>query len=70
VGDLPLLSSTGWICRTIPAPGACGTDACVGGNSKAPIGVVSFAQNLFMAAMGAAMPAGSKTALRLGLGRW
>jgi glutaredoxin len=29
--------------------------ACVGGNSKAPLGVVSFAENLMMAAMGAAL---------------
>jgi hypothetical protein len=42
----------------------------VSGNSKTPIDVVSFAPNLFMAAMGAAMFAGSKTALSLGLGRW
>jgi glutaredoxin len=32
--------------------------ACVGGNSKTPLGVVSFAENLIMAAMGAAMLAG------------
>ena len=29
--------------------------ACVGGNSKTPLGVVSFAENLIMALMGAAM---------------
>ena len=29
--------------------------ACVGGNSKAPLGVVSFAENLMMAAMGTAL---------------
>jgi len=29
--------------------------ACVGGNSKAPLGVVSFAENLMMAVMGAAI---------------
>jgi len=29
--------------------------ACVGGNSKTPLGVVSFAENLIMAAMGAVM---------------
>jgi glutaredoxin len=29
--------------------------ACVGGNAKVPLGVVSFAENLFMALMGAAM---------------
>lgn len=32
--------------------------ACVGGNSKAPLGVVSFAENLIMALMGGAMLAG------------
>ncbi|MEB3104364.1 MAG: MauE/DoxX family redox-associated membrane protein [Cyanobacteriota bacterium] len=32
--------------------------ACVGGNSKTPLGVVSFAENLIMAAMGAVMVAG------------
>ena len=32
--------------------------ACVGGNSKTPLGVVSFAENLLMAAMGAVMLAG------------
>ena len=32
--------------------------ACVGGNAKTPLGVVSFAENLIMAAMGAAMLAG------------
>ena len=32
--------------------------ACVGGNSKTPLGVVNFAENLIMAAMGAAMLAG------------
>jgi hypothetical protein len=32
--------------------------ACVGGSSKTPLGVVSFAENLIMAAMGAAMLAG------------
>jgi len=32
--------------------------ACVGGNSKTPLGPVSFAENLIMAAMGAAMLAG------------
>ncbi|MEY4352185.1 MAG: hypothetical protein RLZZ609_426 [Cyanobacteriota bacterium] len=32
--------------------------ACVGGNSKTPLGVVSFAENLIMAAMGAVMLAG------------
>ena len=32
--------------------------ACVGGNSKTPLGLVSFAENLIMAAMGAAMLAG------------
>jgi glutaredoxin len=31
--------------------------ACVGGNSKTPLGVVSFAENLIMAAMGAVMHA-------------
>lgn len=29
--------------------------ACVGGNSRAPLGVVSFAENLMMASMGAAL---------------
>jgi len=29
--------------------------ACVGGNARVPLGVVSFAENLFMALMGAAM---------------
>jgi len=29
--------------------------ACVGGNAKVPLGLVSFAENLFMALMGAAM---------------
>ena len=29
--------------------------ACVGGNSRTPLGVVSFAENLIMALMGAAM---------------
>ena len=29
--------------------------ACVGGNSKTPLGVVSFAENLMMALMGALM---------------
>lgn len=29
--------------------------ACVGGNSKAPLGVVSFAENLIMPLMGAVM---------------
>jgi hypothetical protein len=29
--------------------------ACVGGNSRTPLGVVSFAENLIMAAMGAVM---------------
>ena len=29
--------------------------ACVGGNSRAPLGVVSFAENLMMAGMGAAL---------------
>jgi glutaredoxin len=33
--------------------------ACVGGNSTTPLGVVSFAENLMMAAMGAVMLAGS-----------
>ncbi|MEB3319758.1 MAG: hypothetical protein VKI63_02315 [Cyanobium sp.] len=28
---------------------------CVGGNSRTPLGVVSFAENLIMAAMGAVM---------------
>jgi len=32
--------------------------ACVGGNSKPPLGVVSFAENLIMALMGAVMLAG------------
>ncbi|MEB3321184.1 MAG: MauE/DoxX family redox-associated membrane protein [Cyanobium sp.] len=32
--------------------------ACVGGNSRTPLGVVSFAENLLMAAMGAVMLAG------------
>ncbi len=32
--------------------------ACVGGNSKTPLGVVSFAENLIMAAMGAALLVG------------
>jgi glutaredoxin len=32
--------------------------ACVGGNSKTPLGVVSFAENLIMAAMGAVMLTG------------
>ena len=32
--------------------------ACVGGNSKTPLGVVSFAENLIMAAMGLAMLTG------------
>ena len=32
--------------------------ACVGGKSKTPLGVVSFAENLIMAAMGAVMLAG------------
>jgi glutaredoxin len=32
--------------------------ACVGGNAKTPLGVVSFAENLIMAAMGAVMLAG------------
>jgi hypothetical protein len=32
--------------------------ACVGGNSKTPLGAVSFAENLIMAAMGAVMLAG------------
>jgi hypothetical protein len=32
--------------------------ACVGGNSTTPLGVVSFAENLIMAAMGAVMLAG------------
>ena len=32
--------------------------ACVGGNSRTPLGMVSFAENLIMAAMGAAMLAG------------
>lgn len=32
--------------------------AGVGGNSKTPLGVVSFAENLIMAAMGAVMLAG------------
>ncbi|MBM5825670.1 MAG: glutaredoxin [Cyanobacteria bacterium M_surface_10_m2_119] len=32
--------------------------ACVGGNSRTPLGVVSFAENLIMAAMGAVMLAG------------
>jgi hypothetical protein len=32
--------------------------ACVGGNSKTPFGVVSFAENLIMAAMGAALLVG------------
>ena len=32
--------------------------ACVGGNAKTPLGVVSFAENLIMAAMDAAMLAG------------
>lgn len=32
--------------------------ACVGGNSKTPLGVVSFAENLIMAAMGVAMLTG------------
>ena len=32
--------------------------ACVGGNSKTPLGVVSFAENLIMASMGAVMLAG------------
>ena len=32
--------------------------ACVGGNSKTPLGVVSFAENLIMALMGAVMLAG------------
>jgi glutaredoxin len=32
--------------------------ACVGGNSKTPLGLVSFAETLIMAAMGAAMLAG------------
>jgi glutaredoxin len=32
--------------------------ACVGGNSKTPLGVVSFAENLIMAAMGTVMLAG------------
>jgi glutaredoxin len=32
--------------------------ACVGGNSKTPLGVVSFMENLIMAAMGAVMLAG------------
>ena len=29
--------------------------ACVGGNAKVPLGVVSFAENLLMALMGAVM---------------
>ncbi len=29
--------------------------ACVGGNSRTPLGVVSFAENLIMALMGVAM---------------
>ena len=33
--------------------------ACVGGNSKTPLGVVSFAENLIMTLMGAVMLAGS-----------
>ena len=33
--------------------------ACVGGNSKTPLGVVSFAENLLMAVMGVVMLAGS-----------
>jgi glutaredoxin len=32
--------------------------ACVGGNAKTPLGVVSFAENLIMAAMGAVMLSG------------
>jgi hypothetical protein len=32
--------------------------ACVGGNSKTPLGVVSFAENLLMAVMGVVMLAG------------
>jgi hypothetical protein len=32
--------------------------ACVGGNSRTPLGVVSFAENLIMAVMGAVMLAG------------
>ena len=32
--------------------------ACVGGNSKTPLGVVSFAENLIMASMGAVMLTG------------
>jgi glutaredoxin len=32
--------------------------ACVGGNSRAPLGVVSFAENLMMAAMGAGLLVG------------
>jgi hypothetical protein len=33
--------------------------ACVGGNSKTPLGVVSFAENLLMAVMGVVTLAGS-----------
>ena len=32
--------------------------ACVGGNSKTPLGVVSFAENLLMTGMGVVMLAG------------
>ena len=32
--------------------------ACVGGNSKTPLGLVSFVENLLMAAMGVVMLAG------------
>ncbi|MCT0216464.1 hypothetical protein KQ298_09020 [Synechococcus sp. CS-1330] len=38
--------------------------ACVGGNSKTPLGVVSFAENLIMAAMGAVMLPGRQPALK------
>lgn len=36
--------------------------ACVGGNSKAPLGIVSFAENAIMAVMGAVVIAGTLTA--------
>ena len=38
--------------------------ACVGGNSKTPLGVVSFAENFIMASMGAVMLAGRYGNLR------
>lgn len=43
--------------------------ACVGGNTKTPLGVVSFAENLIMVAMGAVMLAGARAVVRPGTGR-